>query len=196
MSACPIRSLLFRRITSSRQRRPQATCRALMVFAMVIAPRTMLISTSFTETPAQRGLDQRSKRRILIGAYVLSHGYYDAYYKKAQQLRRRIADEFAQCFEQVDVIAGPVCPTTAWQLGSRKDDPVQNYLADIFTLPASLAGLPGISVPAGFESGTHPQHPIGLQIIGNYFDESKLLNIAHQYQQATDWHLRSPQEAS
>ncbi|MFK7962492.1 MAG: Asp-tRNA(Asn)/Glu-tRNA(Gln) amidotransferase subunit GatA [Burkholderiaceae bacterium] len=149
----------------------------------------------FYRKTRSEGFGPEVKRRILIGAYVLSHGYYDAYYKKAQQLRRRIADEFAQCFEQVDVIAGPVCPSTAWQLGSRKDDPVQNYLADIFTLPASLAGLPGISVPAGFDSDTQPQHPIGLQIIGNYFDESKLLNIAHQYQQATDWHLRSPQEA-
>jgi len=147
----------------------------------------------FYRKTRSEGFGAEVKRRILIGAYVLSHGYYDAYYKKAQQLRRRIADEFAECFEKVDVIAGPVCPSTAWQLASRKDDPVQNYLADIFTLPASLAGLPGISVPAGFDAD---QHPIGLQIIGNYFDESRLLNVAHQYQQATDWHLRSPQEAS
>lgn len=137
------------------------------------------------------GFGAEVKRRILIGAYVLSHGYYDAYYLKAQRLRRRIADEFAQCFEKVDVIAGPVCPSTAWQIGELADDPVRNYLADIYTLPASLAGLPGISVPAGFDQ---QQHPIGLQIIGNYFDESRLLNVAHQYQQATDWHLRSPLE--
>ena len=146
---------------------------------------------SFYRNTRSQGFGAEVKRRILIGAYVLSHGYYDAYYLKAQRLRRRIADEFAACFNKVDVIAGPVSPTTAWRLGERTNDPVQNYLADVYTLPASLAGLPGISVPAGFDADNHP---IGLQIIGNYFDEARLLNVAHQYQQVTDWHLRVPKE--
>lgn len=138
------------------------------------------------------GFGAEVKRRILIGAFVLSHGYYDAYYRQAQRLRRKIADEFAECFEQVDVIAGPVSPTTAWRIGEQADDPVKNYLADIFTLPASLAGLPGISVPAGFGANNMP---VGLQLIGNYFDEARLLNVAHQYQQATDWHQQRPAQA-
>ncbi len=135
------------------------------------------------------GFGPEVKRRILIGAFVLSHGYYDAYYRQAQRLRRKIADEFIECFEQVDVIAGPVSPTTAWGIGEQTNDPVKNYLADIFTLPASLAGLPGISVPAGFGAN---DMPVGLQLIGNYFDEARLLNVAHQYQQATDWHQQRP----
>ena len=129
------------------------------------------------------------KRRIMIGTYVLSHGYYDAYYLQAQKLRRMIADDFKQCFEQCDVIAGPVAPTVAWKLGEQGDDPVKAYLADIFTLPASLAGLPGMSVPAGF--GAHGM-PIGLQLIGNYFEETVLLQAAHALQQATDFHTRAP----
>ncbi|MGH1359431.1 MAG: Asp-tRNA(Asn)/Glu-tRNA(Gln) amidotransferase subunit GatA [Burkholderiaceae bacterium] len=147
----------------------------------------------FYRRTRSEGFGPEVKRRILIGAYVLSHGYYDAYYLKAQRLRRLIADEFTECFKKVDVIAGPVTPATAWKIGERTNDPVQNYLADIYTLPASLAGLPGISVPAGFDS---EHHPIGLQIIGNYFDEARLLRVAHQYQQVTDWHLQTPQEES
>ena len=130
----------------------------------------------------------------MIGTYVLSHGYYDAYYLQAQKLRRMIADDFRTCFERCDVIAGPVAPTVAWPLGAQSDDPVANYLADIFTLPASLAGLPGMSVPAGFGAGGMP---VGLQLIGNYFAEGTLLHAAHAFQQATDWHARTPpREAS
>src|SRR5690606_20118259 len=135
------------------------------------------------------GFGAEVKRRILIGAYVLSHGYYDAYYLQAQKLRRLIADDFHAAFESVDLIAGPVSPTVAWNLGERTDDPVRNYLADVYTLPASLAGLPGLSMPAGFgEQG----RPVGLQLIGRWFDEARLLNVAHRFQQATDWHLKVP----
>ncbi len=135
------------------------------------------------------GFGAEVKRRIMIGTYVLSHGYYDAYYLQAQRLRRMIADDFQACFVQCDVIAGPVAPTVAWKLGQGGDDPVKAYLADIFTLPASLAGLPGMSVPAGFGEGGMP---VGLQLIGNYFAEGQLLHLAHALQQATDWHLRQP----
>jgi aspartyl-tRNA(Asn)/glutamyl-tRNA(Gln) amidotransferase subunit A len=136
-----------------------------------------------------QGFGAEVKRRIMIGTYVLSHGYYDAYYLQAQKLRRMIADDFQQCFKQCDVIAGPVAPTVAWQLGAQDDDPVKAYLADIFTLPASLAGLPGMSVPAGFgDAGM----PVGLQLIGNYFREGELLHAAHALQQATDFHTRAP----
>jgi aspartyl-tRNA(Asn)/glutamyl-tRNA(Gln) amidotransferase subunit A len=136
------------------------------------------------------GFGDEVKRRIMIGTYVLSHGYYDAYYLQAQKIRRMIADDFRQAFTQCDVIAGPVAPTVAWALGDKADDPVANYLADIFTLPASLAGLPGMSIPCGFGAGSLP---VGLQLIGNYFGEAKLLNLAHRYQQATDFHTRAPQ---
>ena len=134
------------------------------------------------------GFGDEVKRRIMIGTYVLSEGYYDAYYLQAQKIRRMIADDFQAAFQQCDLIAGPVAPTTAWQLGSHTD-PVTNYLADIYTLPASLAGLPGMSVPVGFGAGNLP---VGLQLIGNYFGEARLLNAAHRLQQATDWHQRSP----
>lgn len=129
------------------------------------------------------------KRRIMIGTYVLSHGYYDAYYLQAQKLRRMIADDFQACFQQCDLIAGPVAPTVAWKLGEQGDDPIQAYLADIFTLPGSLAGLPGMSVPAGFGEGGMP---VGLQLLGNYFAEGQLLHAAHAFQQATDFHTRQP----
>jgi aspartyl-tRNA(Asn)/glutamyl-tRNA(Gln) amidotransferase subunit A len=135
------------------------------------------------------GFGPEVKRRIMIGTYVLSHGYYDAYYLQAQKLRRMIADDFQACFGQCDLIAGPVAPTVAWKLGEGADDPVKAYLADIFTLPASLAGLPGMSVPAGFGEGGLP---VGLQLIGRVFDEGTLLHCAHALQQATDWHLRAP----
>jgi aspartyl-tRNA(Asn)/glutamyl-tRNA(Gln) amidotransferase subunit A len=144
------------------------------------------------------GFGEEVKRRILIGSYVLSHGYYDAYYLQAQRIRRLIAQEFQQALagpnRLCDVIMGPVSPTVAWDLGDKADDPVANYLADIFTLSTSLAGLPGMSVPCGFgQGGKNAQRPVGLQIIGNYFDEARLLNVAHQYQRATDWHLKAPQ---
>jgi aspartyl-tRNA(Asn)/glutamyl-tRNA(Gln) amidotransferase subunit A len=135
------------------------------------------------------GFGPEVKRRIMIGTYVLSHGYYDAYYLQAQKLRRMIADDFQRCFADCDLIAGPVAPSVAWKLGEQGDDPIQTYLADIFTLPASLAGLPGMSLPAGF--GAHGM-PVGLQLIGNYFTEGQLLQTAHALQQATDWHARAP----
>jgi aspartyl-tRNA(Asn)/glutamyl-tRNA(Gln) amidotransferase subunit A len=139
------------------------------------------------------GFGEEVKRRILVGAYVLSHGYYDAYYLQAQKIRRLIAEDFRRAFTQCDVIMGPVAPTVAWDLGAKADDPVANYLADIYTLGASLAGLPGMSIPCGFGQGEkNGNRPVGLQLIGNYFGEAKLLNIAHQYQRATDWHLRQP----
>jgi aspartyl-tRNA(Asn)/glutamyl-tRNA(Gln) amidotransferase subunit A len=138
------------------------------------------------------GFGAEVKRRIMIGTYVLSHGYYDAYYLQAQKLRRMIADDFQACFQACDVIAGPVAPTVAWPLGRMGDDPVKAYLADIFTLPASLAGLPGMSVPAGFGEGGMP---VGLQLIGNYFQEGELLRAAHAFQLATDFHRMRPETA-
>jgi aspartyl-tRNA(Asn)/glutamyl-tRNA(Gln) amidotransferase subunit A len=136
------------------------------------------------------GFGDEVKRRIMIGTYVLSHGYYDAYYLQAQKIRRMIADDFQQAFKQCDVIAGPVAPTVAWKLGEHGNDPLADYLADIFTLPGSLAGLPGMSIPCGFGAG---DMPVGLQLLGNYFKEGQLLNAAHRFQQATDFHLRKPQ---
>ena len=135
------------------------------------------------------GFGAEVKRRILVGTYVLSHGYYDAYYIKAQQLRRLIAQDFVEAFKQCDVIMGPVAPTTAWNLGEKADDPVAMYLADIYTLAVNLAGLPGMSIPVGLGDNGRP---VGLQIIGNYFAEARMLNVAHQLQQATDWHTRAP----
>ena len=135
------------------------------------------------------GFGDEVTRRIMIGTYVLSHGYYDAYYLKAQKIRRLIAEDFQKAFAQCDIIAGPVSPTVAWKIGERSDDPVANYLADIYTLSSSLAGLPGMSVPAGF--GAHGM-PVGLQLIGNYFKEAQLLSTAHRFQMATDWHQRKP----
>ena len=136
------------------------------------------------------GFGAEVKRRILVGTYVLSHGYYDAYYLQAQKIRRMIADDFQRAFQQCDVIAGPVAPSVARRIGECADDPLADYLADVYTLPASLAGLPGMSVPAGFGEGGMP---VGLQLIGNYLQESKLLNVAHQLQRATDFHLRKPE---
>jgi aspartyl-tRNA(Asn)/glutamyl-tRNA(Gln) amidotransferase subunit A len=135
------------------------------------------------------GFGEEVKRRIMIGTYALSAGYYDAYYLKAQKVRHLISDDFRKAFEQVDVIMGPTAPSTAFSLGEKADDPVTMYLSDIYTIAVNLAGLPGMSVPAGFANGL----PVGLQLIGNYFDESRLLNVAHKYQQETDWHLRVPE---
>jgi aspartyl-tRNA(Asn)/glutamyl-tRNA(Gln) amidotransferase subunit A len=135
------------------------------------------------------GFGPEPKRRILIGAYVLSHGYYDAYYLKAQRVRRLIADEFQRAFRECDVIAGPVTTSVAFGFGEKAADPVEMYLSDLYTIPGSLAGLPGMSIPCGFgERGL----PVGLQLTANYFEESKLLGVAHQYQRATDWHRRMP----
>ena len=134
------------------------------------------------------GFGAEVKRRIMIGTYVLSAGYYDAYYLKAQQLRQLISDDFKQAFQKVDVIMGPASPTVAFNLGEKSTDPVSMYLSDIYTIAVNMAGLPGMSIPAGFVG----QRPVGLQLIGNYFDEARLLNVAHQYQRVTDWHARCP----
>ena len=141
------------------------------------------------EKTRSQGFGDEVKRRIMIGSYVLSHGYYDAYYLQAQKIRRMIANDFQAAFAQCDVLAGPVAPTVAWKLGEFMDDPLANYLADIFTLPASLAGLPGMSIPVGFGEANMP---VGMQLIGNYLQEAKLLNVAHQYQLHTDHHLKTP----
>ena len=146
------------------------------------------LESMYSNTRAE-GFGWEVKRRILIGAYVLSHGYYDAYYIKAQKLRRLIVDDFQNAFRSCDVLMGPVAPTVAWDIGAKADDPVAEYLADIFTLSTSLAGLPGLSIPCGFGDRGRP---VGLQIIGNYFDEARMLGIAHRFQQATDWHARVP----
>ena len=136
------------------------------------------------------GFGAEVKRRILIGSYVLSHGYYDAYYLQAQRIRRIIAADFQTAFAQCDLILGPVTPDVAWKFGEKSNDPLQMYLADIYTLSTNLAGLPAMSVPCGFSQDL----PIGMQLIGNYFSEARLLQVAHQFQQATDWHLRQPSE--
>jgi aspartyl-tRNA(Asn)/glutamyl-tRNA(Gln) amidotransferase subunit A len=134
------------------------------------------------------GFGPEVKRRIMIGTYALSAGYYDAYYLKAQKVRRLISEDFKQAFEQVDVIMGPTSPSVAFKLGEKKDDPITMYLSDIYTIAVNLAGLPGMSIPAGFVKDM----PVGLQIIGSYFAEARLLNVAHQYQQVTDWHTKTP----
>lgn len=143
------------------------------------------------EKTRAEGFGLEVKRRIIVGAYALSAGYYDAYYLKAQQLRRLIAEDFSRAFEQCDVIMGPTAPTTAFSLGDKTEDPVSMYLNDIYTISVNLAGLPGMSVPAGFDSN---HRPVGLHIIGQYFDEARLLQIAHQYQQVTDWHKQIPKD--
>ncbi|RQW28513.1 Asp-tRNA(Asn)/Glu-tRNA(Gln) amidotransferase subunit GatA [Rhodobacteraceae bacterium CH30] len=141
------------------------------------------------EKTRAEGFGSEVKRRIMVGSYVLSHGYYDAYYLKAQKIRRLIANDFTAAFGDCDVILGPVAPTAAFNIGEKSGDPVQMYLSDIYTLSVNLAGLPAMSVPAGFSDNGRP---VGLQIIGNYFAEAKMLNVAHQFQQATDWHQRVP----
>jgi aspartyl-tRNA(Asn)/glutamyl-tRNA(Gln) amidotransferase subunit A len=135
------------------------------------------------------GFGAEVKRRILVGTYVLSHGYYDAYYLKAQKVRRLIADEFQRAFASCDVIMGPTAPTTAFKCGSKTGDPVQMYLNDIFTIAGNLTGVPGMSIPCGF---TSEGLPVGLQLQGNYFSEARIVDVAHRYQQATDWHIRAP----
>ncbi|MEX3606196.1 MAG: Asp-tRNA(Asn)/Glu-tRNA(Gln) amidotransferase subunit GatA [Burkholderia sp.] len=138
------------------------------------------------------GFGPEVKRRILVGTYVLSHGYYDAYYLQAQKIRRIITQDFQNAFEQCDVIMGPASPSVAWDLGAKGDDPVRMYLADIYTLSVSLAGLPGMSVPCGFGAGTNARRPVGLQIIGNYFNEARMLQVADAFQRVTDWHKQIP----
>lgn len=135
------------------------------------------------------GFGAEVKRRIMIGTYVLSAGYYDAYYLKAQKVRQLISDDFKRAFDQVDVILGPTTPSVAFKFGEKSGDPIAMYLSDIYTIAVNLVGLPGMSIPVGFSNGL----PIGMQLIGNYFDEGRLLNVAHQYQQVTDWHKRVPE---
>jgi aspartyl-tRNA(Asn)/glutamyl-tRNA(Gln) amidotransferase subunit A len=145
--------------------------------------------TDMYEKTRAEGFGSEVKRRIMVGAYVLSHGYYDAYYIQAQRLRRLIAEDFKSAFEQCDVILSPTAPSTAFKLGEKTADPVEMYLSDIYTIAVNLAGLPGMSLPCGFDA---QGLPIGLQLIGNYFDEARMLGVAHQYQLATDWHARAP----
>ena len=152
------------------------------------APDYSDLNDMYSKTRAQ-GFGAEVKRRILIGTYVLSHGYYDAYYLQAQRIRRMIADDFVEAFKQCNVIMSPTSPCTAFKTGEKAADPVQMYLSDIYTIAVNLAGLPGMSIPCGFADSL----PVGLQLIGNYFDEARLLNVAHRYQQATDWHRRAPQ---
>ena len=146
------------------------------------------LTDMYQKTRAQ-GFGSEVKRRIMIGTYVLSHGYYDAYYLQAQKIRRLIAQDFDAAFQQCDIIMGPTAPSTAFNFGEKAGDPVSMYLSDIYTIAVNLAGLPGMSVPCGFGANGRP---VGLQIIGNYFSEAKMLGVAHQYQRATDWHRRMP----
>ena len=155
------------------------------------APEYDGLSDMYEKTRAQ-GFGAEVKRRIMIGTYVLSHGYYDAYYLQAQKIRRIIANDFNDAFKQCDVIMGPTSPSVAFDLGAKSGDPVEMYLNDIYTIAVNLAGLPGMSIPCGFSGNGRP---VGLQIVGNYFAEAKMLNVAHQYQLATDWHQRMPELA-
>jgi len=146
------------------------------------------LNDMYSKSRAQ-GFGEEVKRRILIGTYVLSHGYYDAYYLQAQKVRRLIANDFAEAFKSCDVIMGPATPSVAFKFGEKSADPVQMYLSDIYTIAVNLAGLPGMSIPCGFGAANMP---VGLQLIGPWFAEAKMLNVAHRYQRATDWHLRMP----
>lgn len=152
------------------------------------APSYSDLADMYRKTRAQ-GFGAEVKRRILIGTYVLSHGYYDAYYIKAQKLRRLIAQDFTEAYKQCDIIMGPTTPTVAFNLGEKSGDPIQMYLSDIYTSAANLTGMPAMSIPIGFGD---KNRPIGLHIMGSYFKEAQMLNIAHQYQLVTDWHLKSP----
>jgi aspartyl-tRNA(Asn)/glutamyl-tRNA(Gln) amidotransferase subunit A len=152
------------------------------------APEFTNLDDMYSKSRAQ-GFGAEVKRRILIGTYVLSHGYYDAYYLQAQKIRRLIAADFVEAFKSCDVIMGPASPDTAFAFGEKSGDPVKMYLSDIYTISTNLAGLPGMSIPAGFGNN---RLPVGLQIIGNYFEEAKMLNVAHQYQLATNWHREMP----
>ena len=152
------------------------------------APEFSDLNDMYAKTRAQ-GFGAEVKRRIMIGAYVLSHGYYDAYYLQAQRLRRLIADDFERAFRECDVIMGPAAPSVAFDIGARTKDPVQMYLDDLYTIPINLSGLPGMSIPCGFGDRGRP---VGLQIVGNHFDEARMLSVAHAFQQATDWHVKIP----
>jgi aspartyl-tRNA(Asn)/glutamyl-tRNA(Gln) amidotransferase subunit A len=153
------------------------------------APEYGNLDDMYAKTRAQ-GFGAEVKRRILIGTYVLSHGYYDAYYLQAQKVRRLIAEDYEAAFTQCDLIMGPTTPNTAYRIGQNDEDPLAMYLGDIYTTSINLAGLPGMSIPVGFGAGGLP---VGLQIVGRWFDEARMLGAAHQFQQATDWHLRTPE---
>ncbi len=155
------------------------------------APEYSSLEDMYCKTRAQ-GFGAEVKRRVLIGTYVLSHGYYDAYYLQAQRIRRLIAADFVAAFAQCDLLLGPTTPGTAFALGEKTADPVQMYLTDIYTIAVNLAGLPGMSIPCGFAQTENKPLPVGLQLIGNYFSEARMLNAAHRYQQTTDWHARAP----
>src|SRR5260364_439 len=148
--------------------------------------------TDMYKKTRSEGFGAEVKRRILTGTFVLSHGYYDAYYKQAQKIRRLIAQDFQRAFMQCDVLVGPTAPTAAWNLGEKMNHPLQMYLADIYTLSANLAGLPAMSLPCGFSAGAQQNRPVGMQLIGNYFDEARMLQIADAFQRATDWHRQAP----
>ena len=165
--------------------------RASTACATAIARRNTATSSTCTAARAREGFGAEVKGRILVGTYVLSHGYYDAYYLQAQKIRRLVAQDFSAAFQKCDVIIGPTAPTTAFELGAKTEDPVQMYLGDMFTIPAPLAGLPALSVPCGFDGAGLP---VGLQLMGRHFSEGQLLGVAHRYQQATDWHRRVPTE--
>jgi aspartyl-tRNA(Asn)/glutamyl-tRNA(Gln) amidotransferase subunit A len=150
------------------------------------------LADMYRKTRAQ-GFGAEVKRRIMVGTYVLSHGYYDAYYLQAQKIRRLIARDFAEAFAKCDVIAGPAAPSVAFDLGVKAADPVQMYLEDLYTVPVNLAGLPGMSVPCGFGA---KGRPVGMQLIGNYWSEALMLRVAHAYQQVTDWHAKGPKDWS
>jgi aspartyl-tRNA(Asn)/glutamyl-tRNA(Gln) amidotransferase subunit A len=152
------------------------------------APEYTDLGDMYAKTRAQ-GFGAEVKRRVMIGTYVLSHGYYDAYYRQAQRVRRLIARDFTEAFAKCDLIVGPAAPSVAFDLGAKKDDPVQMYLDDLYTIPINLAGLPGMSIPCGFGA---KGRPVGLQVVGNYWDEARMLSAAHAFQQATDWHTRVP----
>jgi aspartyl-tRNA(Asn)/glutamyl-tRNA(Gln) amidotransferase subunit A len=154
------------------------------------APDYTDLNDMYRKTRAQ-GFGAEVKRRILIGTYVLSHGYYDAYYVQAQKIRRLIANDFIAAFRDCDLIVGPAAPSVAFDLGAKSTDPVQMYLDDLYTIPINLAGLPGLSIPCGFGN---KGRPVGVQIVGNYFDEARMLRAAHAFQQATDWHAKSPRD--
>ncbi|HTO47143.1 MAG TPA: amidase family protein, partial [Burkholderiales bacterium] len=156
------------------------------------APEYADLLDMYCKTRAQ-GFGAEVRRRILVGTYVLSHGYYDAYYLQAQKVRRLIAQDFTAAFKQCDVIVGPTSPTVAFRIGEMVADPVTMYLNDIYTIGANLAGLPAMSIPCGFGRGGLP---VGLQIVGDYFAEARMLNVAHGFQRATDWHLRMPDMAT
>jgi aspartyl-tRNA(Asn)/glutamyl-tRNA(Gln) amidotransferase subunit A len=156
------------------------------------APEYADLLDMYCKSRAQ-GFGAEVKRRILIGTYVLSHGYYDAYYLQAQKIRRLIAQDFVAAFKNCDVIMGPTSPSVAFAHGAKSADPVQMYLSDIYTISTNLAGLPAMSIPCGFGGNEKSGNmPVGLQIIGDYFGEARMLGVAHQYQQVTDWHTRMP----